>query len=103
MRVQDHVRVDAVDALAAVFGHPIAGMVDDVRVVAGAAAHLIDAALAVDVVVAGIADDLVAVVVAVQEEVRRTIRVGGLQPFDVGAGRQRKVGAGPRDVEALAA
>ena len=103
VRVQLTLVRTCVDALAADFGDRVVGVVDEVGVVAAAADHLVDAAAAVDDVVAVVADDLVAAGVAGQVDRRRAGVVGGLQRLDVGAGRHGPAHAGAHHVDALAA
>ena len=62
-------REHRIDAFAGVLDHGIAGIVDEVRVVAGAAEHRVGAGVAVEKIVAGVAGERVGVGVAVALQV----------------------------------
>src|SRR5262245_31643331 len=82
-----------------VFEQRVAGIVDDVGVVAAPAHHVVGAGAAVDEVVAVIAVDDVIELVASEIDGIRAVVVLDVELLDLGAGRQHVAGAGPHHVE----
>ena len=85
-----------------VFEQGVAGIVDDVGVVAAPAVHAVGAGTAIDDVVSVVAADLVVELVAGEIDGCRPLMVVGQEPFDLGAGGQGVAHDGSDRIEAFA-
>ncbi len=82
-----------------VFEQGVAGIIDDVGVIAAPAVHPVGAGAAVDDVVSFVAVDDVVELVAGEVDGRRAVVVLDVELLDLGAGRQGVAGVGPHHVE----